>query len=101
MDPTHRDRQDPYRFWYPPRNITFLGRLESREVRHALRETGQNPRQILLQWARHVAPRFNPDSTPNPKGPSRDFQEGSPGSTANPKDIATQSTDKGGNSLTH
>jgi len=100
MDPTHRGRQDTYRFWHPQLNLTFRGRLEYLEVRHALRETGQKPRQILLQWARHVAPRFNPDSTPNPKEPPRDFQEDSPGSTANPKDIATQSTDKGGNSLT-
>ena len=108
MDPTHRDRQDTYRFWHPQLNITFRGRLEYLEVHRALRETGKTPRQILVQWARQVTPRFESDSTPKqqtpkqqtPEEPSPDFQEDSPGSTANAQDMVSQSTDKGGNSLT-
>ncbi len=100
MDPTHRERQDTYRFWHPQLNITFRGRLEYRIVQRALRETGQTLRQILIQWARPIDLEVEPDSTPNPTEPPLDFQEDSPGSTDHPKDMGKQSTDKGGNSLT-
>ncbi|MCL4494831.1 MAG: hypothetical protein M1294_08450 [Firmicutes bacterium] len=104
MNPTHRDRQDTYRFWHPQLNITFHSRLEYREVHRALHETGQTPRQILVQWARQVTLRFESDFTPkqpNPEESSPDVPEDSPGSTTqNAKDLVTQSTGKGGNSLT-
>ncbi len=100
MDPTHRERQDTYRFWHPQLNITFCGRLEYRIVQRALRETGQTPRQILIQWARQIDLEVEPDSTSNPTELAPDLQEDSPGSTDHPNDMVTQSTDKGGNSLT-
>ena len=104
MNPTHRDRQDPYRFGHPQPNITFPSRLEYREVHRTLHETGQTPRPILGQWARQVTLRFESDFTPkqpNPEESSPDVPEDSPGSTTpNAKDLVTQSTDKGGNSLT-
>jgi hypothetical protein len=104
MNPTHRDRQDTYRFWHPQLNMTFRSRLEYLEVHRALHETGQTPRQILVQWARQVTLRFESDSTPkqpNPEESSPDFPEDSPGSiTDNAKDLVTQSTGQGGNSLT-
>ena len=90
MDPTHRDRQDIYRFWHPQLNPTFRGRLEYLEVHRALRETGRTARQVLIQWARQVAPLFEPTSTPNPEEPHPDRQEDSPGSQANPKDLQTR-----------
>ena len=43
MNPTHRDRQDTYRFWHPQPNITFPSRLEYRAVHRTLHETGQTP----------------------------------------------------------
>ena len=104
MNPTHRDRQDTYRFWHPQLNITFPSRLEYREVYCALHETGQTPRQILGQWARQVTLLFESDFTPkqpNPEESSPDVPKDSPGSTTpNAKDLVTQSTGKGGNSLT-
>ena len=78
MNPTHRDRQDTYRFWHPQLNMTFRSRLEYLEVHRALHETGQTPRQILVQWAWQVIPHFESDSTPkqpNPEEPSPDFPE--------------------------
>ena len=70
MNPTHRDRQDTYRFWHPQLNITFHSRLEYREVHRALHETGQTPRQILVQWAPRGTPIWNrtpPQNSQTPK----------------------------------
>ena len=101
MNPTYR--QDTYRFWHPPLNMTCRNRFEYREVHRTLQETGQTLRQILVQWARQVTLRFESDSTPkqpNLEEPSPDVPEDSPGSTThNAKDIV-QSTGKGENSLT-
>jgi len=74
MDPTHRDRQDTYRFWHPQLNITFHGRLEYREVQRALQETGRTPRQILVQWAHQVVP-IRETGSP---APSKDLPAESP-----------------------
>ncbi len=76
-------------------NITFLSRFEFRTGQRALLETWQTPRPILIPWARLVDLESEPDSTSNPTK----FQEDTPGSTANPKDMVTQSIDQGGNRL--